>query len=212
MYKRKDWLFQVYQHAEKNCGSAQNQPLEIYGLPQVPVAFLQGPDSAKAGTTLAYYWPQGWADSLEITITGGICINCPPARDSMYIRWDSLGTQMISVQNWNQHGCEGEPITRSVEVGPASILGLNDKQDFAFQVFPNPSNDYIYIQGVAPQNGSLEWYILDMHGRTLDTNTDILLQSQFFERKINLTTWPKGSYILNLRFSDKNWRQILVKI
>ncbi len=212
LYPNMDWLFQVHLQAEKNCGSAQSQAFEIHALPQAPVDFLLGPDSATVGTTLAYYWPQGWTDSLTISLTGGSCMNCPPTGDSLYIRWDSLGTQIIRVQSWNSVGCEGDPVIRSVEVGPASMLGLGDKQAFAFRVFPNPSKDYVYIQTVAPQNGRLEWHILDMQGRRLQTQSDRLLQSENSEQKINLSTYPKGSYILELRFGGQRWRQILVKI
>lgn len=207
-----DWLFQVSLQAEKNCGSAQNQTLEIYGVPQVPQNLLQGPDSAMMGTTRAYYWPQGWADSLSLAITGGICMNCPPAGDSIYIQWDSLGIQTISVQNWNQQGCEGETAIKTVTVGTGSILGIGEKQPFAFQLFPNPSKDEMFLKGVAPQSGTLHWHIIDMQGRTLSENTSNLYETQRFEQKIDLSTWPKGSYILELRLKDKVWRQILVKI
>ena len=84
-------------------------------------------------------------------------------------------------------GCGVQPIT--LITNACSGLGGNSFDIVDAQVYPNPTSSFVYISTEAP----CEFVITDLFGKTLKSG-EVLGQ-------IDLSKFPTGSYILQLRTS-----------
>jgi membrane-associated protease RseP (regulator of RpoE activity) len=88
--------------------------------------------------------------------------------------------------------------------GPEELpLVLND-----FSVFPNPSNGVFTVKINTTENGKSKFSIFNILGKTIQTN-DILDFSGEYSFTYNLSSEPKGAYLLQFKLGD---RQITKRI
>ena len=86
--------------------------------------------------------------------------------------------------------------------GNATPEGISEIENGSVSVFPNPVEDYIYLQiGDSPSDFSCELY--DMQGR--------LLQKQKNKAVMNVSALPSGTYILQINTAKGSQFQKVVK-
>jgi hypothetical protein len=68
----------------------------------------------------------------------------------------------------------------------------------AASVFPNPSSGQILVTASLDQPGTVDLAVSDMHGKKVYYETQNALAG-YFNKEINLTDQPKGTYILTLK-------------
>ncbi|WP_116694547.1 DUF4397 domain-containing protein [Marixanthomonas spongiae] len=76
---------------------------------------------------------------------------------------------------------------------PGAPLGINDIEDVAISIYPNPVSDQLTISGLESNEYTLE--VIDMQGRVMST--------EISENTINTANLTSGIYFLNIRKGGK---------
>jgi len=109
--------------------------------------------------------PCGWSTAFSYFKLKPNCIRCKTSHNT--------GSQVVN------------------EKSEKSILSDNDND---FEIFPNPTSDFIYLHSSSPLNGKLE--ILDINGKCVINRNIIDIN------RVNVSNLTSGVYILN--YSDQN--------
>ncbi len=72
-------------------------------------------------------------------------------------------------------------------------------------LFPNPADEFIYINGEFPLSGNLEYALFSIHGKCL-------AKAILKEDKVNISSLKSGTYFLIIRNSKKVYSSRFVKI
>lgn len=102
--------------------------------------------------------------------------------------------QQISVKVTDFKGCSGSDKINVLLL--SYVAGANEFDLMEFKVFPNPANDYIFIENSAAKVERMKYYIYSING------------SHFYNgslengSKINISSFPIGTYII--RFDSAN--------
>ncbi len=134
-----------------------------------------GPDSVFTGDS-SLFWVQlvPGATSYTWTVDGGTFWPGPTA-DSIWVRWDSLGTALVTVVSTTAPGCSSNA-SQSITVSSSPVVLQEDRMAFTteapaqalWSVVPNPSTGRFWITTRAEAiNSPLQ--IFDSAGRLLKT-------------------------------------------
>ena len=89
-------------------------------------------------------------------------------------------------------------------------MNLNQSGNNHFSIFPNPTNDKIYLESKAPVNTGLYF--------TLINDVGIKVYSQEFEKlnamfpiEIDMGTLPPGIYFLQISTNIRSWTTTVIK-
>jgi hypothetical protein len=74
--------------------------------------------------------------------------------------------------------------------------------DSILAVYPNPSNELIYLRGNGMANGSYNMSLIDMYGKRI-IETEHVVRNNFIDRQMNLQGLPSGIYFLIVNSNDK---------
>lgn len=77
--------------------------------------------------------------------------------------------------------------------------GIEDRVDYQLEIFPNPTTDRVTIKTDKIFNSVS---IYSLNGRQLDVATS--KTGQLHQQTIDLSTYPKGVYLIEVRFEDDN--------
>ena len=88
----------------------------------------------------------------------------------------------------------------SIDTVTYSIVGINELKSLKLTVYPNPTSNYIYFEGV--ENGGIE--IFNLEGK-------IVLASSFFNGNIDVSVLEKGYYTLLLRSKETFYTSSFIK-
>ncbi len=119
-----------------------------------------GSDTLIEGSSGLYYVsnPQLF-NQFQWTVSGGTALNSTTS-DSLWVRWDSVGTGTVTVHAWSTTTCVNSAST-SVEVRG---LSLGERQLPRIDVSPNPSSGWIEVQ---LESEEVLYQITDATGRTV---------------------------------------------
>lgn len=88
---------------------------------------------------------------------------------------------------------------RSSSVAGFVNVFRNENQSIDFSLFPNPAKNYIQISQTSSKLQIGELLIYNNKGDKYFESQNVLLS----QRNINIAEWPKGLYLVQLRFEDK---------
>ncbi|MEY4969735.1 MAG: PKD-like domain [Bacteroidota bacterium] len=134
-----------------------------------------GPDSVFTGdSSLFWVQPVPGATSYTWTVDGGTFWPNPTA-DSILVRWDSLGTALVTVVSTTAPGCSSS-ISKSITVSSPPVVLQEDRLAFTIEapdqvlwsIVPNPSSGRFWIT-TKPEAINSPLQIFDSAGRLLQT-------------------------------------------
>ncbi len=134
-----------------------------------------GPDSVFTGdSSLFWVQPVPGATSYTWTVDGGTYWPTPTA-DSIWVRWDSLGTGLVTVVTTTSPGCSNS-ISKSITVSSPPVVLQEDRLAITIEapaqvlwsIVPNPSSGRFWITTKPEAINSL-LQIFDSAGRLLNT-------------------------------------------
>lgn len=165
--------------------SATSDPVQIWSAVQPVVLVDAGSDTLIEGSSGLYYVsnPQLF-NQFQWTVSGGTALNSPTS-DSLWVRWDSVGTGTVTAHAWSTTTCANSAST-SVEVRGLRTQKLENK---TFEIRPIPSSQWLYLSEPA-QHNSTSYTITDVLGKTVARGT-------IEEGKLSFTL-PNGYYVLHL--------------
>jgi hypothetical protein len=85
------------------------------------------------------------------------------------------------------------------EDSPSNI----DFDGLLITVQPNPANDYIEINYIADKNFRIELSVIDLHGKVI-YEKDLSVETGEASIRINIRSWPSGTYLLNVESNAIN--------
>jgi thiol-disulfide isomerase/thioredoxin len=105
-----------------------------------------------------------------------------------------------------------ENITNAVVSAGGTLVGEIEKKDGLSQltISPNPGNDVVKLIFDTEKSGHISYQIIDLTGRVLLKEEDIIVMKGNNQIKINLTVLPSGVYLVKL--FEVNKRVIVQKI
>lgn len=138
--------------------SATSDPVQIWTEVQPVVLVNAGSDTLIEGNAGVYYVsnPQLF-NQFQWTVSGGTALNAATS-DSLWVRWDSVGTGTVTVHAWSSSSCANSA-SASVEVRG---LSLGERQLPRIDVRPNPSSRWIEVQ---LESEEVPYRITDATGR-----------------------------------------------
>jgi PKD repeat protein len=155
-----------------------SQPVSIYVFPSVPTPVIsQSSDTLFSNASEGNQWYFNGS-----AISG--------ATDSIYIITTTGGSYYVVVSD-TAGVCSG---TSSV------ILGLNEISDIgiSFNLFPNPNHGICTLSMLNEEDGEMNIEVSDIVGKVLLTESLSVKTHEQTERKIDLTEYATGIYMLKL--------------
>lgn len=164
-----------------------------------------------AGSSVGVYDLTGATGSPQIITSGGSVTHTNDLFNSWSFDWtaplvdEGIITFYTAVNAVNGSGTSGDQVVTTTESVDSSTLSLSENNILAFDIYPNPTKDYITIHlpdGV--MDGSIE--IFDFLGRAVITT-----KINRIDNKLNLNNLTAGMYIINLTSEEKTGIKIFVK-
>ncbi|MBK7030816.1 MAG: T9SS type A sorting domain-containing protein [Bacteroidales bacterium] len=152
-------------HAENSCGEGtESESLEIeIGAATIPQ--VTGLETACTGWTLPYETTSNPGSSFNWQVTGGTVVS-GAGTSQVNILWGTAGTGTVNVTETNAAGCDGLSQTFTVEVD--ACVGYTEMESKrSLNVFPNPTDGAITIEGLNVLDGSSTLNLLDLSGKIL---------------------------------------------
>ncbi len=152
-------------HAENSCGEGtESESLEIeIGAATIPQ--VTGLETACTGWTLPYETTSNPGSSFNWQVTGGTVVS-GAGTSQVNILWGTAGTGTVIVTETNAAGCDGLSQTFTVEVD--ACVGYTEMESKrSLNVFPNPTDGAITIEGLNVLDGSSTLNLLDLSGKIL---------------------------------------------
>jgi hypothetical protein len=122
--------------------SVTSTPVQIWSVRQPVNLVAAGSDTLTEGSSGLYYVsnPQLF-NQFQWTVLGGTALNSP-TNDSIWVRWDSVGTGTVTAHAWSTTSCVNRAST-NVEVRG---LSLGERQLPSIAISPNPSSGWIEVK------------------------------------------------------------------
>ncbi len=197
--KETNFYFEVELDFQLGCGEDKSRTIEIFAQPTEPVNFLPTPDSVFQEEISKLLWDKSWADSLEIAIQGGTCLNCGSLSDSLHIRWDSLGWVKIVVLAQNKGGCLADSVIRWVWVKAKNSVSIDEFAGMGLQVFPNPFSEKIRAKLRIPHADEIQFILWDMYGKVIWQGEKMRLFAGEHDFLLAIPSISSGIYALEIR-------------
>lgn len=191
--------FSVDLDFQLSCGDEQTRMIEIIATPLPPTHFLPTPDTVFQNSMSSLLWDDSWADSLDIHISGGSCLNCTHINDSLRVSWDSLGWAKIVIHAFNETSCEGDSVIRWVWVKAQNTTSIYESQDIHLEVYPNPFTENIRAELHIPSTESVHFSLWDMYGRKVWERKNMLLNGGDHSFSFNIPELSSAMYVLEVR-------------
>ncbi|NOT38335.1 MAG: T9SS type A sorting domain-containing protein [Saprospiraceae bacterium] len=90
-------------------------------------------------------------------------------------------------------------ITQGIQQTYLTMSGINNfKPDLTINLFPNPGNEFLYLQSDDPQRNEFQYSLYDIYGQLLNTKLKISNNNE-----IDISRLVNGVYTLNIRFKNE---------
>lgn len=144
---------------------------------------------------------------LDATVTGATYVWQDNSTSSSLIARDS-GVYWVQVMAAN--GCVSSR-SLTLLIDTTCTVSLNEKQIAThISLYPNPAKDKLFLSIDAKENQKLSLQIIDSKGQLVLSQQNLSLST--VKNGIDLSSFPKGLYILNLRIDDLEMSQAFSKI
>jgi hypothetical protein len=157
-------------------------PIQVVVRAPYPQISVSG-NTLTSDPFLSYQWHEWQFTTNDIVLTGETNQSYTIDNSSWYF-----------VVVTDDIGCTGSSDTLRVEVDKT---GIEDVFGFGLQVFPNPTNDQLYMQFDEGASGSIEVTVSDLSGRLVKSFPRINVQSSS-KVELDMTGISSGTYMLNL--------------
>jgi alpha-tubulin suppressor-like RCC1 family protein len=141
----------------------------------------------------------------DVTITGfGGLLTATPPGDSYQWYIDGIlipgaTAQSIAPSTPGWYTCEvtyaGGCTSLSVNQFPWGVVGINELDEFAFTVYPNPSNGIVNIKGDFFKLDQIDIEVVDLLGKTVYTEQTVIGSAQY---TLDLDFVARGTYSVRL--------------
>lgn len=185
------------------CASTDNFNLIVLEEPQASVAethsgltyFFDASGSIYISSSTTYFWDFGY---------NGLTSNSQMATVS-YPWSDPSNPASYNVSLTVNNGC-GEDV-KTVTITP-DVLGVDEKSQGAFSLYPNPASDQVQfnLTAAASENGRIE--VLDIAGRTLFVQS---IAAGVVSGSIDVSDLVSGSYMIKLDVNGNSYINTLIK-
>ncbi|MEP0366894.1 MAG: T9SS type A sorting domain-containing protein [Cyclobacteriaceae bacterium] len=130
--------------------------------------------------------------------------------DSVTISMNSsmyVGLALTSHDNAEKATTKIRNITLELEgSGSRKAVEYPFRNDQAFMVYPNPTNDYVFFEISKTQKANVNIYGLD--GRSYLSE---VYKSQDGKYKVNLSSFNKGVYLMEIRSNNGSYKRLIIK-
>lgn len=140
----------------------------------------------------------GFSTSLDAGNNGSL-FSWSNGDTSQVVEIDSAGTYSVTVTDTT--GCFS---SRSVVVVEDTCLGIDEVGLLAFELYPNPTQDWINIRVSNDMNDAATIELIDINGRLVMTDQIKSLAAGQSQR-ISLNHIAKGSYLVKLTYQNKQY-------
>lgn len=156
------------------------------------------------GTKVGIYNLTGATGSPKIITSGGSVTHSNESYSAWSFNWTAPAvdegdiTFYAAVLAANGSGSSGDQVVTTSKTVVHSTLSVNDENSLAFDIFPNPSRDFLYIKlPNALSKGFVE--IFDFSGRSV-----LAAKIDRIDNTLNLNNLSAGMYILRLTSEEKS--------
>ncbi|MCC6690133.1 MAG: T9SS type A sorting domain-containing protein, partial [Bacteroidia bacterium] len=104
------------------------------------------------------------------------------------------GTYMVNISDHTETGCSGT--SAPFPVYTTGIAGTSN-QEFKINIMPNPNNGQFRLYVDTEKKSPVVWELYDMLGKQVYSGQKVIAGSDIIE--IDITRYPKGLYLLNVR-------------
>lgn len=156
------------------------------------------------GTTVGVYNMSGATGSPKIITSGGSVTHSNDTSSSWSFNWTTPSvdegdiTFYAAVLAANGSGSSGDQVVTTSKVVSPSTLSIDEKTSLAFDIFPNPTRDYLTIK-LPNEISEASVEIFDFSGKSV-----INAKVDRFDNKLNLNTLSAGMYIIRLTTEEKS--------
>ncbi len=169
------------------------------GMPSVSgpsMVFLQATDTfsitGQSGSTYQ------WGGPPSVTLSANA--------DTVFATWGALGPQIIWGIETSSQGCKGD--TFFIQVIVDEMVGIGKEiASFSYVLYPNPTDDKIFIKLDSPPKEGALYSLYDAKGRLVKE-----IVSQESKTPIDLHELASGMYLLEIRVGEERaWEKVWVR-
>ncbi len=80
------------------------------------------------------------------------------------------------------------------------------QEEVALQLFPNPASDYTTVKGAVSKPGYLEFQLIDIQGRVLESVPPTYYQNRV-EKEFSISNLAAGLYFIRLTYTSEGFTQ-----
>ncbi|MCF8395694.1 MAG: T9SS type A sorting domain-containing protein [Melioribacteraceae bacterium] len=153
---------------------------------------------------------------LWVSTLGGISVfdQSSDTWENLTILNSGLASSMINCLAYN-------PTTEKMIIGSYANMGLSvydpfsasidnnrkEKNNYVFDLYPNPAQDYVNIETLEPLSNEYSWSIFNINGREI-----IKGESSNALTKINISNIPDGLYMIKIKCRESMQTKKIIKL
>jgi Secretion system C-terminal sorting domain len=87
------------------------------------------------------------------------------------------------------------------------LIPSPSQEEVALQLFPNPASDYTTVKGAVSKPGYLEFQLIDLQGRVLESVSPTYYQNRV-EKEFSISSLGAGLYLIRLTYSSDGYSHV----
>ena len=171
-------------------GNINDDPLFV-GTGEYPYSLSSGSPCIDTG------WTADWYLISEMDLAG----------NERVLDGDEDGSSVIDMGAY-----EYQIATTSLVLGKESPRHLIAKEELSYKVFPNPTNSNLTIEFFLKDQATVQFSVLDIHGRIVYEMEPGELQSEKNQLRFNAGHLPAGLYLCRLQIGNEAFTNKIVKL
>ncbi len=138
------------------------------------------------------YSVNGKPTSVFTWILNGGSIISGQGTNSINVKWNSIGSGLVSVIETDENGCKGDTVRIDVSIGST---GIDNTIENELRIYPNPSSDISIIEFPNPNQEVYHLILTNLSGKVLKIIDNITEE----KIEINRHGLRDGMYLIELR-------------
>jgi hypothetical protein len=164
-----------------------------------PELSFNGPEVVSAGSTANYSTLA--QDDKKWFVVGGTILgsNTLP---QIEVQWSATpGIGIVKLVGFSSLGCPSDTTYLEVTKQPGTFRTTEQNELQSFQIYPNPTADFVQLEAVLNQTAEVSWNVVDATGRVLISGSE-KSQSGNWKTQISLENLPSGLYQLHISVGE----------